>query len=301
MNNETDHICVCVCTYRRPQFLRRLLEGLEKQITGGLFTYSIVVVDNDHLRSSEVQVSDFAASTFLPIRYCVEPVQSIPMARNKAVENASGNYLAFIDDDEFPTESWLLTLYEACQRYKVDGVLGPVNPHFDEEPPKWIRLGNFWQRPAYPTGTIIDGTKGRTGNALVKREVFPEGEVPFRPELRSGEDQDFFARMIEAGRVFVWCQEAVAFEVIPPKRWKRSFILRRSLLQGSMRGVNQTFGLVSFAKSVIAVSVYTVLLPFTAIMGHHRLMALLVKLVNHLGKVLSSLGIRVMQIPYVTD
>jgi len=223
------------------------------------------------------------------------------MARNKAVENANGNYLAFIDDDEFPTENWLLTLYEACQRYKVDGVLGPVNPHFDEEPPKWIRSGKFWQRPAYPTGTIIDGTKGRTGNALVKREVFPEGEAPFRPELRSGEDHDFFTSMIEAERVFVWCQEAVAFEVIPPKRWKRSFILRRSLMQGSMRGVSQTFNLVSFAKSVIAVSVYTVLLPFTAIMGHHRLMALLVKLVNHLGKVLSSLGIRVMQIPYVTD
>ena len=75
-SSETKHISVCVCTYRRPQFLKRLLEGLGAQDTGGLFTYSIVVADNDHLRSAEPVVSSFSATSLIPIKYCMEPRQS---------------------------------------------------------------------------------------------------------------------------------------------------------------------------------------------------------------------------------
>jgi len=131
-STETEHISVCVCTYRRPQLLKRLLEGLGGQETRGLFTYSIVVADNDHLRSAELVVSSFSAALLIPIKYCVESQQNIALARNKAIENAEGDFVAFIDDDEFPTRRWLLTLYETCRQHGVDGVLGPVKPHFDD-------------------------------------------------------------------------------------------------------------------------------------------------------------------------
>src|SRR5580700_7943958 len=102
MTNESKHIAICICTYKRPVLLKRLLDDLGGQDTGGLFTYSIVVVDNDHLRSAEPVVSVFAAASAIPIRYCEEPRQNIALARNKAVENATGDFVAFIDDDEFP-------------------------------------------------------------------------------------------------------------------------------------------------------------------------------------------------------
>jgi glycosyltransferase involved in cell wall biosynthesis len=298
MNGETAHISVCVCTYRRPQYLRRLLEKVVVQVTDGQFTYSIVVVDNDQLRSAEALVSDFAASSSIPIRYFVEPEQNIARARNKAVGNATGDYVAFIDDDEFPVENWLLTLFEACRRYDVAGVLGPVNPHFDEEPPRWIRLGKFWQRPTYPTGTIIDGMKGRTGNVLFKKEIIEANEGPFRPEFQTGEDQDFFSRMIERGHIFVWCNEAIAYEIVPPARWERSFILKRSFFQGSFSPLNRRFGVVGLAKSFIAIPIYVVALPLAAIAGHHRFMKILTKLAYHAGAVVVCLGIKAAKITY---
>lgn len=301
MIRNTDHICVCICTYQRPQLLRRLLEGLGTQSTEGKFTYSIVVVDNDRSRTAEPVVSDFAQASSIPIRYFVEPEQNIAMARNKAIENADGNYVAFIDDDEFPIRDWLLTLFDACRRYDVDGALGPVHPHFDEEPPRWVRLGKFWQRPTYPTGTIIDGMKGRTGNVLLKREIFPAGTEPFRPEFHAGEDQDFFTRMIEQGHTFIWCNEAVAYEVVPPMRWKRSFILKRSMFLGSFSTLHQKFGASEVAKSIIAVPLYTVILPFAAIMGHHKFMTFLSKLAYHSARILACLGIEIIKAPYVTQ
>src|SRR5215831_3046909 len=197
MANEKKHISVCVCTYKRSQFLKRLLEELSGQDTRGLFTYSIVVADNDHLRSAETVVSDFATASTIPISYCVEPRQNIALARNKAIENAAGDFVAFIDDDEFPTGRWLLTLFNACNAYDVDGVLGPVKRHFDEEPPGWVMKGKFYERPTYPTGLVIDWKKGRTGNVLLKKRIFAADAQPFKPEFRQGEDQDFFRRMID--------------------------------------------------------------------------------------------------------
>ena len=300
MTTETRHIAVCVCTYRRPRLLRRLLGELHDQDTNGRFTYSIVVADNDHQQSANGVVREFAATSSIPMTYCVEPRQSIPLARNKAIENASGEFIAFIDDDEFPTTSWLLKLVETCDAYHADGVLGPVKRHFDEEPPRWIVKGKFYERPTYPTGHVIGWREGRTNNVLLKRRIFADGAQPFRPEFLSGEDQDLFRRMIERGYAFVWCSEAVVYEVVPPIRWKHTFMLRRALLQGTVSVHDPTLGARGIAKSVIAVPGYTAALPFALALGHHQFMTLLVKLVSHIGRLLAILGIKPIK-AYVTE
>ena len=301
MPRGMKHICVCICTYKRPQFLRRLLLELARQNTGGLFTYSIVVADNDELETARMEVLDFAARATIPVVYCVEPRQNIALTRNKAIESADGDFIAFIDDDEFPTKDWLLTLFKACQEFKVDGVLGPVKPHFEQEPPKWVVQGKFYDRATYPTGYVIDWRKGRTGNVLLKREIFATGTSPFRSEFLSGEDQDFFRGMIEKGHVFIWCDEAVAYEYVPPMRWKRMFMLRRALLSGKASLAHRTFSAGNLAKSIVAVPAYVAALPVALVLGHSRFMLVLVKLFDHLGKLLALMRINPVKEPYVTE
>jgi succinoglycan biosynthesis protein ExoM len=301
MNKQTNHISVCVCTYKRPKFLKRLLEELANQEAEGRFTFSIVVADNDRLRSAETQVSEFAAGSSVPVIYCAEPEQNISLARNRAIENATGDFIAFIDDDEFPARRWLLTLFEACDKYGADGVLGPVKCHFDEKAPTWVVKGKFYERPTYPTGFVIDWTKGRTGNVLLKRQVFDPSELAFSPEFHRAGDQDFFRRMIEKGRVFVWCDEAVAYEVVPPIRWTRTFMLKRALLRGTIGMQHPTSRRRRIAKAVIAVPVYAVALPFALVLGQHRFMSVLVRLFDHLGSLLTFVGIKPVKSQLVTD
>jgi glycosyltransferase involved in cell wall biosynthesis len=296
------HICVCACTFKRPDLLLRLLEGLEDQKTHGRFTYSILIVDNDRLRSAEAMVAHFAASSALNVRYCVEPRQNIAMARNTAIANAKGDFVAFIDDDEVPIAEWLATLLEACMKYSADGALGPVKPHFDEPPPRWVIDGRFHERSSYPTGMVIDWRQGRTGNVLLRRHVFEGWEQPFfRPEYRNGEDQEFFHRIISRDHVFVWCDEAVAYEVVPPVRWKRSVLLKRALLRGAMEPRMPDYGPRALAKSLIAVPVYTFALPLALLAGQARFMSLLVRLCDHLGKLLAAAGCDPVKEQYVTE
>src|SRR5207302_3149923 len=125
--------------------------------------------------------------------------RSIALARNLAIANTTGDFVAFIDDDEVPVDDWLLALFKACQSYCADGALGPVKPLFEQQPAPWIVKGKFHERPTYPTGLIIDWCKGRTGNTLLKKKIFDGVAEPFRAQFITGEDQDFFRRMIERG------------------------------------------------------------------------------------------------------
>src|SRR6266852_2150668 len=103
-------VTVCICTYRRPDPLRRLLVALGEQQTRGRFSYSIVVADNDRCESAREVVARFAAESPVAVTYCVEPEQNIALARNRALMDAGGDFVAFIDDDEFPADDWLSRL-----------------------------------------------------------------------------------------------------------------------------------------------------------------------------------------------
>ena len=295
------HICVCICTYKRLAFLTRLLKELSVQETDGEFTYSVVVADNDAQQSAATVVSKSAArAPHMLTTYCVEPRQNIALARNKAIEHANGDFIAFLDDDEWPTRRWLLTLYAACREYGTDGALGPVKPYFDEQPPRWVIAGRFYDRPSYPTGFVIDWRKGRTGNVLLRRHVFDGSEPPFRPEFLTGEDQDFFRRKIEKGHRFVWCHEALAYETVPPVRWNRRFLLKRALHRGGVSTRHPSSG-TAIAKSVVAAPIYTAALPFAFLRGQASFMTCLTKLCDHLGRLLAVLGVTPIADAYVTE
>jgi succinoglycan biosynthesis protein ExoM len=278
------------------------MRDLDRQDAGGLFTISILIVDNDRQRSAEQVVSEFAASAVVPVKYCLEPRQNIALARNTAVANADGDYVAFIDDDEFLTSSsWLRTLFNAAAEYGADGALGPVKPHFADGTPPWVVQGRFYDRPSYKTGLVIDWKKGRTGNTLLKKQVLLSCGEPFHPEFRTGEDQDLFRRLIEKGHFFIWCHEAMAYETVPPTRWKRTFMLRRALLRGATSLRHPTFGTREVVNSLIAVPAYTVALPFALVSGQGPFMRVLIKLCDHLGRLLALAGLNPVREPYVTE
>jgi len=302
MSGTKAHICICICTFKRPALLANLLERLAQQETNKEFDFSIVVADNDCGQSARPAVETFGKRLGQSVDYYVEPEQNIALARNMAVQHARGDFVAFIDDDEFPTGDWLLQHYHALVRYKVDGVLGPVIPHFENNPPAWIVKARLFDRPMHPTGQILNWRQTRTGNALLRCSVLSDVEGPFRRECGAGgEDRDFFRRVIEKGRVFAWCQEAPVNEIVPSHRLRRSFQLRRALLRGQASVAKSGFGPVDILRSVGASVAYTVALPILLLLGQHVFMRYLIKDFDHIGKLLAVCGIEAVKEKYVTE
>lgn len=301
MPDKFQHISVCICTYKRRECLRRLLQELVSQETRNRFTYSIVVADNDEARSAEKITSAFAEASSTKIVYCVEPRQNIALARNRAIEHTEGDFVAFIDDDELPGRRWLLELFDARARYGADGALGPVKPSFDQVPPAWVIRGKFYDRPTYATGHVINWRQGRTGNVLLKRSLFAGDEAPFSPHFITGEDQDFFRRMIAEKHVFIWCNEAIALEAVPAARWKRSFMMKRALLRGKISIIHPGSRWLEVGKSMLAIPLYTVGLPVFLLVGQHAFMKYLIKILDHTGRLMAFCGINSVAETYVID
>ncbi|GFO55357.1 succinoglycan biosynthesis protein ExoM [Geomonas sp. Red276] len=290
MKGGLEHISVCVCTFKRPDLLLRLLEELARQETGGEFTYSIVISDNDAAQSARDIVLNFAAALGpdIPILYCVEPERNIALARNRAVANARGDFIAFIDDDEYPSPTWLRELLHLCTVTGADGVLGPVIPYFESDPPGWLRKGKFFERPTHATGFWITLLDMRTSNVLLRAELLQGPELPFRAEFGSGgEDVDFFRRKTDKGAHFVWCNEAEVYEMVPEWRLKRSYICRRALHRGNISYKFPELRRSGVMKALVALPLYLCSLPFLRLAGDHHFMRYLVKCCDHAGLLLA--------------
>jgi glycosyltransferase involved in cell wall biosynthesis len=286
------HITVCICTYQRPALLSKLLRALELQQTRDQFTYSAVVCDNDGARAAQVLVEIFAVTSSLAVVYCVEPRRNIALARNRAIEHACGEFIAFIDDDEFPVPDWLHHLFATCRKTGAAGVLGPVRPHFETAPPQWVIDGKFCERPEHPTGTVVPWPESRTGNVLFNREILRGAREAFHAKFgNGGEDVDFFRRMALQGEVFVWCNEAVAHEAVPPSRWTRRFMLKRALLRGRNHLKVGHATVKDLLKSFVAVPIYSLVLLAAPAFGPHVTMKYGIKFCDHLGRVLALIGI----------
>jgi succinoglycan biosynthesis protein ExoM len=295
--NDKSHISVCIATYKRPSMLCRCLEALRNLEHEG-FTYSIVVVDNDPEQSAREIVYEWQKRCPVRLFYDIEPMQNISLARNKAVANSSGDLIAFIDDDEFPEPPWLMNLFDAYIKFSVDGVLGPVIPFYEGTPPEWLVKSGLCVRSSFQTGTILNNSKYmRTGNVLISRHILDGLEVPFDPKLgrTGGEDADFFDRMLWADRSFIWCNEARVYEAVPEERQKLKYLMRRAFIRGVTSADQEPFISYGTLKSVVAVIVYTISLPFLLAAGRHLLIKYFIKDCDHFAKLFAHCGVKLVR------
>lgn len=281
--------------------LRRLLERLSHLQTEESFRYRLVVLDNDAERSALSVVETARRTWRIPTLYCNEPKQNIALARNRALECADGDFIAFIDDDEIPGADWLLHLVRALIESGADGVLGPVEPVFEQIPPSWVVRGRFWEIPVPRNVQQLQWNECQTGNVLLRKDILRHVNPAFRPELcAGGEDRDFFRRLFQKGCRFVWCGRAVVYQIIPQSRCRRAFLLKRALLRGRMTAVAEGLQPLSVVKSILACGIYTACLPATLLLPHHYFMQCAVRGCDHLGKLFTHAHIGPRERRYLT-
>jgi succinoglycan biosynthesis protein ExoM len=224
-------VSICIATFRRPDGLVRLLESLARQKLPEGLRVEVLVVDNDaagDARSRAQARCDFARE----VRWFVEPVQNIALARNRAVREARGKWLAFIDDDEVADEGWLAAFQASVEAGEGDGFFGPVLPRFDEIRSPWLDVERLFTRRRQATGTPVDARGVSTSNTLVRRALFDEHAFDPAWGRSGGSDFELFERMLGAGARFLWCDEAVVHETIPAARQRVAWLSQRAFRGG---------------------------------------------------------------------
>ncbi|WP_422012422.1 glycosyltransferase family 2 protein [Roseateles sp.] len=226
-------ISICVCTYRRPAGLARLMAALRHIAVPAGVEVELLVVDNDDAGSARQTFEACAGDWPWPARYGVEPRSGVGHARSRCAQDARGDWIAFIDDDEWPEPVWLTALWTTQQKLGADGVFGPVLARFDEPPPDWLVQSRLYDRPRFATGATLGWPQCATGNVLFRRQLFFDAGG-FDPAFaQSGsEDSDFFWRCLDRGARFVWCDEAIVLEGVPPHRMTVAYLNQRAYVAG---------------------------------------------------------------------
>ncbi|BBB67201.1 hypothetical protein UNDYM_2948 [Undibacterium sp. YM2] len=235
-------LSICICTYKRPELLRRLLQAILTQTLRDV-AIEVVVVDNDVNKSAAAVLAEMATVFAGSLKALNLANSNISLARNAAIAAASGQWIVMIDDDEVPVPDWLEQLLKVQKVEHADVVFAPVLPEYSESTPAWIREGGYFDRRRMPTGTKIDHKDARSGNVLVRRSILQDiaasqkdGIGPFDPAFGTtgGEDTMLFRRLDKLGAVMVWCDEAPADEFIPADRATAKWLLQRSYRTGQL-------------------------------------------------------------------
>jgi succinoglycan biosynthesis protein ExoM len=224
-------VSICIATYRRPESLSRLLDSLDRLKIPIGTEVEIIVVDNDRWESA-ASVAQSRTGSIGPIRYCVEPCQNIALARNRALSQASGEWISFIDDDEVADENWISEYLKLAEREACDGAFGPVLVRLEEVVTPWLDAETFYTRRRHPTGERLAAGDLYTSNALVRRRLFDEHSFDPAFGRTGGEDSEFFGRMLRSGARFLWCDEALVVEFIPPERHRFGWLAQRAFRGG---------------------------------------------------------------------
>jgi glycosyltransferase involved in cell wall biosynthesis len=211
-------VTVAICTRDRPEDLRACLASLQRQ-DGGV-DHEILVVDNAPSDERARAVTLQAAG----VRYVMEPMPGLTFARNRALREARGDVLAFVDDDARPAHGWLRSGARSfAQMPAIAACCGPMLPaELETEAQELFELrGGFTQgferavygpeapnqahRQHWPCLAGVYASANMAFRVPVLRELggFDEAMGP-GTATAGGDDHDVFYRLLRSGRSFLY-------------------------------------------------------------------------------------------------
>ena len=211
-------VTIAVCTRDRPDQLATCLQALTAAVARAEPARAeLLVIDNapaddrtQHLVAQVVQV-----------RYVREPRGGLDFARNRALAEARGTWVAFVDDDVLVDAEWVRTFERlASEPDEVAAVTGQVLPLelASEAQHEFELRGGFRQafrrrrlgplEPQRAGHSLTAWTFGTGANFAVRRDVARAlggfDEALDTPALPAGGDLDMLGRIARAGHQLLY-------------------------------------------------------------------------------------------------
>lgn len=229
--DQLPNVVLGVITCRNPAGLEKLLRSLSEH-DKSLF-YRLVVVENDQAKDGMEVCERLNAAGFTPrIEVHFESRQGISYARNRVLTESRSepfDYVAMLDDDEYPTQGWLHKLVRKARAEGADVVCGPVvgvlpTPpappllESDFERPGWTQRGD--RTLVLATGNVLFSA------ALVERHAGDWFAGSYA--LTGSEDSEFLLRTFSRGAKHAVEMDAVVYEDVPASRATEAWLRRRA-------------------------------------------------------------------------
>ncbi|MDR0595590.1 MAG: glycosyltransferase [Puniceicoccales bacterium] len=200
-SSATDPICVSVIVpvYNTAPYLDKCLDSLVNQTLGNI---EIICINDGSTDGSGDILAKWAAMD-PRIRVIIQENKGLSCARNNGMKAAKGEYLGFVDSDDWISRDFYEKLYGAAKREDADMAAGSViNWHSDKKQDTRIDLYQFHR------SAISDfSEKQRVMHACVcwnkvyRRELILKNGIIFLPKKKFEDGPFTFAATIIANKI----------------------------------------------------------------------------------------------------
>lgn len=236
-------ISAVIATYNREAYLIKALQSLLIQ-TIDRNQFEVIIVDNNCTDNTAQVCKEFHANNpHIKYKYVVEEQQGLSYGRNRGINEATGKYLTFVDDDAYLDSEFLLKSVEYLKNNEsVYAIGGKILLDYEVKIPKWVspyleplfgyfNFGDsprYFKKPKFPRGS----------NMTFKTAVFSKVGM-FNPklgrkkrELGSGEEKELFDRIYSANLGVYYLPEIIVYHYVPEARTRIEFIKKQAINTG---------------------------------------------------------------------
>jgi glycosyltransferase involved in cell wall biosynthesis len=243
---------VALCTHNHADRLLRTLADLPR-LRCPEASWELLIVDNASNDGTPQLLADHRWPDGWRVRTVREAQLGLSNARNRAIREALGEYIIFIDDDETADPDWLCAFERLILAHAPDAFGGRIEVLFEDDRPAWLQdelLGFLGQlnRHARIAPLVDPGTSFYGGNFGFRRNVcervglFDASLGRKGGDNTGGEEVEFYRRLLDAGFKVWWTPEAVIHHRIQAAKLARGYFLELHYRQGRVEGHRQRAG-----------------------------------------------------------
>ncbi|MEH1998098.1 MAG: hormogonium polysaccharide biosynthesis glycosyltransferase HpsE [Nostoc sp.] len=237
---ESLDISIAIPTYNGATRLPKILDKLLTQIGVEKLNWEIIIVDNNSSDNTSEIIQNYQKihDGSCHLRYFLETEQGAAFARVRAVREARGQLIAFLDDDNLPAPDWLAQAYSFGLEHPQAGAWsGQIHGDFEVKPPEnFERIQAFLairEHGENPHLFDADNLRLPPGAALVVRKQVWCESVPkvlilkgrLGKSMIGGEDLEPLLYLHKAGWQIWYNPTMHTYHQIPHWRLEKDYLL----------------------------------------------------------------------------
>lgn len=240
---------LAMCTHNHADRLARTLVDLAG-LRAPQQPWEVLIVDNGSRDATPELLARHAWPAGWRVRTVREEKLGLSHARNRAIADARGDYILFMDDDETLDSDWLCAYERLIDAHAPDAFGGRQIVMFEDERPDWLRdellgfLGELHRsdriEPLTDPYTPFYGGNFGFRRAVCDRVGGFDSMLGRKgSDNTGGEEVDFYRRLLDAGFKVWWTPEAVIYHRIQAVKLNKRYFHDLHYRMGRMEAIRK--------------------------------------------------------------
>lgn len=233
-SDDMVKVSIIVPVYNVEKYIERCLKSLVNQT---LKEIEILII-NDNTPDNSMSICEEYAKNDDRIKIYSKENEGLGLTRNYGIERATGEYIAFVDSDDYVSENMCEVLYNTAKKHDADIVYGGI--YYDDnngnikkkecvtketiwegEKVKSLLLDFIATKPEEPLDTIMEVSVWK---ALFKKSIFDKYNIRFVSERQFiSEDVIFDIDFFMKSNYIVAIPECVYYYCVNPNSLSKVF------------------------------------------------------------------------------